>query len=159
MPPSKVKAIPDGYATATPYLVVRDAAKALNFYAQAFGAEELMRLEGPDGKIAHAEMRIGNSIVMLSEENPGFGARSPLSLGGASTSIMLYLDKVDAAFARAVKAGAQVKQPVADMFWGDRTGRVTDPFGHEWSVATHMEDLTPEQISQRAEDFFAAQSG
>lgn len=146
----RVKPIPDGYHTVTPYLIVRNADRAIDFYKRAFGARELMRMAGPDGKVRHAELRIGDSIVFLSDEVPEMGHRSPESLGGASGSIFLYVKDVDAAFKRAVAAGARVVSPLADMFWGDRYGQVADPFGHEWGLATHKEDLTPEEIGRRA---------
>jgi PhnB protein len=151
------KAIPDGFHTATPYLIVRNAGEALDFYREAFGAEELVRMPSPDGKMMHAEMRIGDSIVFLSDEFPEMNSytRAPAALGGVTGSIHLYVQDVDGAVDRAVKAGAQVRMPVQDMFWGDRFGRVADPFGHEWSLATHTEDLTPEQVAQRAAQAFA----
>lgn len=152
----RAKAIPDGYHTVTPYLMVRGADRAIEFYKRAFGAEELMRMSGPDGKrIMHAEIKIGDSRIFLSEEFPEMGCRSPESLGGTASSLHLYVEDVDAAFKRAVAAGAQVKMPVADMFWGDRFGKLIDPFGHEWGMATHTEDLTPEEIRERANVFFA----
>jgi uncharacterized glyoxalase superfamily protein PhnB len=152
----RAKAIPDGYHTVTPYLMVRGADRAIEFYKRAFGAEELMRMSGPDGKrIMHAEIKIGDSRIFLSEEFPEMGCRSPESLGGTASSLHLYVEDVDAAFKRAVAAGAQVKMPVADMFWGDRFGKLIDPFGHEWGMATHKEDPTPEEIRERANVFFA----
>jgi len=144
-----VKPRPEGYHTATPYLTIRDAARAIDFYRQAFGATELMRMPGPGGKIMHAEIRIGDSIVMISDENLEMGAPSPESLGGTPGSIFLYVDDVDAVVARATQAGAKVKMPATDMFWGDRFGSVVDPFGHAWGVATHKEDLGPEEIVRR----------
>jgi PhnB protein len=152
----RAKAIPDGYHTVTPYLMVRGADRAIEFYKRAFGAEELMRMSGPDGKsIMHAEIKIGDSRIFLSEEFPEMGCRSPESLGGTASSLHLYVEDVDAAFKRAVAAGAQVKMPVADMFWGDRFGKLIDLFGHEWGMATHKEDLTPEEIRERANVFIA----
>jgi PhnB protein len=146
-----VKAIPEGYHTATPYLVVHDAAKAIEFYKKALGAEELMRMPGPGGRIMHAEIRIGDSIIMLTDEAPdASSSRSPESLGGTTASVFLYVDDVDALVARAVEAGAKVAIPVQDMFWGDRFGQLKDPFGHSWGVATHKEDLTPDEIARRA---------
>jgi len=145
-----VKPIPDGWHTVTPSLTVRGAARAIEFYKQAFGAKETMRMPGPEGKIMHAELKIGDSVVMLNDEFPDMGTRSPESLGGSPASLFLYVEDVDAAFDRAVKAGAQVAMPVQDMFWGDRFGRVIDPFGHGWAMATHKEDLTPEEIARRA---------
>lgn len=149
-------AIPHGYHTLTPQLAVQGADRAIDFYRRAFGAEVLTRMPGPDGKgIMHAELRIGDSIFFLSDEFPSTGCRSPQSLGGATASLHIYVRDVDAAFQRAVAAGAQVRMPVANMFWGDRYGRVADPFGHEWGLGTHKEDLTPEQIRARADAFFS----
>ncbi len=148
----QVKPIPEGYRTITPYLMLRNGDRAIDFYKRAFGAKELMRMPGADGKsIMHAELKIGDSIVFLSDEAPDMGScRSPESLGGASGSLFLYVKDVDAAFKRAVAAGCQVRMPLADMFWGDRYGKVADPFGHEWGLATHKEDLTPAEIGRRA---------
>jgi PhnB protein len=146
---STVKHIPDGYHTITPHLAVRDAAKALKFYAEAFGAEEMFRMPGPGGVIMHAEVKIGDSIVMLGEESPEQGALSPKAIGGSPVSLMIYLKDVDASFARASKAGCTVQMPPTDMFWGDRYCKVEDPFGHHWAMATHKEDLTPEEIGKR----------
>jgi PhnB protein len=152
---AKVKAIPEGYHTVTPHLVVRGADRAIDFYKRAFGAEEQFRIAAPDGKsLMHAEIKIGSSIVFLGDESPDMGCRSPQSLGGSAGSLNLYVEDVDAAFQRAVAAGAQVKMPVTDMFWGDRYGRVLDPFGHEWGLATHKEDVSPGEIAKRAEAFF-----
>ena len=154
--PQHVRAIPEGYHTVTPDLVFRDAAQAIEFYTRAFGARELMRFRTPDGKIGHAEIKIGDSIVMLCDENPQGGCASPTSLNGTTTMLFLYVPDVDATFGQAVKAGATVVMPVADMFWGDRSGQVQDPFGHRWQLATHQEDLTQDQIGQRAQEFFAS---
>jgi PhnB protein len=152
---AKVKAIPEGYHTVTPHLVVRGADRAIDFYKRAFGAEEQFRIAAPDGKsLMHAEIKIGSSIVFLGDESLDMGCRSPQSLGGSAGSLNLYVEDVDAAFQRAVAAGAQVKMPVTDMFWGDRYGRVLDPFGHEWGLATHKEDVSPGEIAKRAEAFF-----
>ncbi len=156
--PNPVKAIPDGYHTVTPALTVRDGAKAVEFYKRAFGAREAFRMDGPDGKLMHAELKIGDSSIMLGEENLQWGAQSPEFLKGTPVSLYLYVPHVDAAFAQAVAAGAKALKPVADMFWGDRQGEVSDPFGHRWSLATHKEDLTPEQIKQGAQEFFASLS-
>ena len=150
-----VKAIPDGYHTVTPCLVLRDAARAIEFYKQAFGAQQTFRMDAPNGTVAHAEMKIGNSILMLGEENRQQGCTSPASLGGTPVTLFLYVPDVDAAFQQAVAAGATVVMPLADMFWGDRYGQVADPFGHRWALATHKEDLTPAQIAERAKQFFA----
>ena len=147
---NKPKSIPDGYHNATPYLIVDDAVAAIEFYKKAFGATELMRMPKPNGKIGHAEIKIGDSPIMLADEVPGMGYRSPESLGGSPVSILLYVEDVDAVFNQAVAAGAKVQRPVADQFYGDRTGGVTDPFGHVWYVATHMEDVSPEEMRKRA---------
>jgi PhnB protein len=147
---SKIKPIPEGYHTATPYLIVNDASRAIDFYKKAFGATELVRMPGPGGKIGHAEIKIGDSPIMLADEVPGMGFRSPESLGGSPISILLYVEDVDAVFSEAVAAGAKVQRAVADQFYGDRTGGVTDPFGHVWYIATHKEDVSPEEMKKRA---------
>ena len=143
--------VPPGYHSVTPYLLVRDATRALAYYREAFGAEELMRFEGPPGRIAHAEVKIGDSHVMLADENPEEGFVGPQTLGGAGVSLMLYVQEVDATFARAVAAGATVRRPVADQFYGDRVGTLADPFGHVWSIATHREDVSVEEAKRRME--------
>ena len=143
------KPIPDGYHTATPYLVVQNAASALEFYKKAFGAEELLRLASPDGKIGHAEIKIGDSPIMLADEFPEMGYRGPQALGGSPVSIMLYVEDVDARFNQAIAAGAKVRRPVKDEFYGDRAGNLEDPFGHVWTIATHKEDVSPEEIERR----------
>lgn len=148
--PEKVNPIPEGYHSVTPYIVVNEGARAIEFYKQAFGATELFRMDGPDGKVNHAEIKIGDSNVMLADEHPEIGARSPRSLGGSPVSLMLYVEDVDAVVGRAVEAGATLKRPVADQFYGDRTGSVEDPFGHFWYVATHVEDVPPEELEKRA---------
>ena len=145
-----VKPIPEGYHTVTPYLYVRGAAAAIDFYKRAFGAAELFRMAGPDGCIMHAEIKIGNSPIMLADEFPEMGARGPQSLGGVSSSILLYVEDVDARFARAVEAGARVQRPVKDQFYGDRSGTLEDPFGHVWTLATHTEDVTSAEMERRA---------
>jgi len=147
---SKIREIPKGFHTVTPYLIVTEGARAIDFYKRAFGALELLRLDGPDGKVAHAELKIGDSIIMLSEEMPGH-TRSPQSLGGTAVDIMLYVKDVDQAFNQAVAAGAKITMPLSDMFWGDRYGQVTDPFGHSWSLATHKEDVLPEELRKRTQ--------
>jgi PhnB protein len=152
---AKVQAIPTGYHAITPNLVVSDGAKAIDFYTKAFGAEEVMRMPGPRGGIIHAELRIGDSMVMLGEEMPDMGAKSPKAYGGSPVSFYVYVQNVDAAWERAVKAGAKPVMPLADMFWGDRTGRLEDPFGHHWSLAQHVADLTPEEMQKGQEAFFA----
>jgi len=148
--PRKVSAIPKGYHSATPYLTLNDATAALDFYARAFGARELMRLPAGDGRVGHAEIRIGDSVIMLGDEMPGSDTRSPRALGGTTASVMLYVPNVDAMIERARQAGATVTMPAADMFWGDRFGTVQDPFGHKWALATHKQDLTPKQVADRA---------
>lgn len=150
-----VKPVPDGYHTLTPFLTIRDAAKAIEFYKAAFGAQERGVMKAPDGKVMHAELKIGDSIVMLSDEFPDFGSVSPQALGGSGSGLHIYLDNVDAAFEGAVKAGAQVEMPVMDQFWGDRFGRLKDPFGHKWSIATHVKDLSPEEMNQGMKDAMA----
>jgi PhnB protein len=147
----KVSAIPKGYHTATPYLIIKGAADALAFYAKAFGAKEKVRMNMADGSVMHAEIRIGDSMVMLAEENAMWGTKSPLALGGNATHVMLYVKDADAFVARAVAAGASVAMPLANQFWGDRYGKIVDPFGHQWSVATHIEDVAPKQMKQRAD--------
>jgi PhnB protein len=147
-----VKPIPQGYHSVTPYLTVKGAAPAIEFYKRAFGAQEVERMPGPDGNsVMHAELKIGDSIVMLSDEFPQAGTRSPQTLGGSTGYLFLYVPDVDAAFKRAVDAGAKATMPPADMFWGDRFGKVSDPFGHEWGLATHKEDLSPEEIRKRGQ--------
>jgi PhnB protein len=151
-----VKPVPDGYHTITPALTIRDAAKAIEFYKQAFGAKVrggVMKM--PDGKVGHAELLIGDSIIMLSDEFPDFGSLSPQSVGGTSTNLHIYLDGVDAAFDRAVKAGATVVMPVADQFWGDRYGRLKDPFGHNWSIGTHVKDLSMDEMKRGMDEAMA----
>lgn len=152
---SKVNPIPSGYHSLTPNLICRDAEKAIEFYKQAFGAQERDR-SIHNGKILHAELKIGDSILMLGEEMPEMGAKSPLTLGGAGSSIYLYVDDVDKTFEQAVNAGAQSVMPVTDMFWGDRFGKLSDPFGHQWGIATHKEELSEQEISKRQEEFFKA---
>ena len=144
-----VQSIPTGYHTVTPYLIVRNAAAALDFYKKAFGAVELMRFPGPGGKLMHAEMKIGDSPVMLADEMPEEGHVGPQTLGGAAVSLMLYVENFDARFAQAIAAGATVKRAVADQFYGDRTGTLADPFGHVWSLATHKEDVSMEEMQRR----------
>lgn len=149
-----IKPIPGGYHTATPYLVIKNAAKAIEFYKEAFEAREFVRLNTPDGNLMHAEIRIGDSPIMLCDECPDWNALSPQTIGGTSVSIMLYLEDVDTVVNRAVAAGAQLLMPVEDQFWGDRMGTVLDPFGHKWSIATHKEDVTPEEINKRTKALF-----
>jgi PhnB protein len=147
----KVQAVPAGFHTLTPHLTVRNADKALEFYKNALGAEVLGAARMPDGRIMHAALRVGDSMLMLNEEMPEYGGLSPQSLNGTGVTIHIYTDNVDEAFNRAVSAGAQVKMPLMDQFWGDRYGLVQDPFGHKWSLATHVKDLSAEEM-QRAQD-------
>jgi len=141
--------IPEGYHSITPYLIVGGAAQALEFYARAFGAKERMRLASPDGKIGHAEIEIGDSVVMLADEFPQMGARSPHAIGGSPVGICLYVTDVDAVFKQALAAGAKEVRPVQDQFYGDRSGTLLDPFGHQWTIATHIEDVPPDEIGRR----------
>ncbi len=144
--------IPRGYHTVTPYLSVHNAAQALDFYKRAFGAEEVMRMNNPQGAVSHAEIKIGDSIVMIAEEASSSGLRSPQALGASTVSIFLYLNDVDTTFKHAISAGAKEQEPLSNMFWGDRYGRLTDPFGHSWSLATHIEDVAPEEMQKRAQE-------
>ena len=145
----KVRPIPEGYRSVTPYLVVKGGAKAIDFYKKVFGAREKFRMEGPGGTIAHAEIEIGDSVVMLADENPEHGALSPASIGGTPVSIMLYVEDVDRVAEKLTQAGAKMRRPVQDMFYGDRSGGFEDPFGHHWHVSTHIEDVTPAEIERR----------
>jgi PhnB protein len=153
---NEVKPIPDGYHSVTPYIIVGDGARAIEFYKEAFGATELFRMDGPDGKIGHAEIKIGDSHVMLADEHPEMNARSAQTLGGSPVSLLVYVEDVDATFSRAIEAGATERRPVANQFYGDRVGGLEDPFGHVWYVATHVEDVAPEELQKRAA---AAHSG
>ena len=144
-----VKPIPDGYHTVTPYLIVQRAAAAIDFYKKVFDAKELMRMPGPGGKVGHAELQVGDSRIMLADEHPEMGAKAPGSFGGSPVGLMLYVEDVDARFNRAVAAGGKIKKPLADQFYGDRSGSLTDPFGHQWTIATHKEDVSPEEIDRR----------
>jgi PhnB protein len=148
---SKVPYIPEGYNTVTPYLVIKGAAKAIEYYKEVFGAEEKFRMNGPDGRVGHAELRIGDSQIMLADENPGMGQghSSATTMGGSPVSIHLYIQDVDHVVERAVAAGAKILKPVQDQFYGDRTGFLQDPFGHYWSVATHVEDVSPQEMEER----------
>lgn len=154
-----VKPIPEGYHTITPYLAVDDAAKAIDHYTRVFGAQERVRMDAPGGKIGHAELEIGDSLVMLSDAFPQASTQPPSELGGTSASVFMYVEDVDAVVERAVGAGATVTMEVADQFWGDRMGTVRDPFGHLWSLATHVEDVPPEEMEQRAQAAMAAMAG
>lgn len=155
-----VKRVPDGYHTLTPHLVVRGAAQAIAFYQKAFGAKELNRHPGPDGaSIMHAELQIGDARIFLNDEYPEMGATSPQALNGTPVTLHLYVADADGLFAQAVEAGAQVMMPMADQFWGDRYGIVNDPFGHRWSIASHIKDLSPEQMRQAAAAAFGGACG
>ena len=145
----KVKSTPDGYHTATPYLIVKEAAKAIDFYKRAFGATESMRMPGPGGKIMHAEIKIGDSPIMMADECPPMNAFSPQSIGGSPIFLMLYVEDVDKVTSQAIAAGATVEQAVKNQFYGDRSGTVVDPFGHRWTIATHIEDVSPEEMKRR----------
>ena len=147
----KVKAIPDGYHSVTPYLIIDGASRALDYYKRVFGATERMRMPGPEGKIGHAEISIGDSMIMLADEHPEMGARAPRTVGGSAVSIMLYVNDVDATVKTAVAEGAKLLQPVEDKFYGDRMGTIEDPFGHLWHVGTHIEDVSPEEMKRRME--------
>ena len=149
------KPIPEGYHTVTPFLAVDDAAQAIEFYKRAFGATERVRVPGPEGTVAHAELEIGDSVVMLSDPFPQARCRPPREIGGTSSGVFLYVEDVDALVQQAVDAGATVTMPVDDMFWGDRFGAVADPFGHEWQIATHTEDVSPEEMARRAREAMA----
>jgi PhnB protein len=151
----KVNPKPQGYHTVTPSIVVQEGAKGLEFYRKAFGAEEKMRMPGPDGGIMHAEFRIGDSVIMLSDEMPDMGAKSPKAYGGTPVKFYVYVENVDAAWKRAIDAGAKQVVPVQDMFWGDRLGCVEDPFGHAWNLAQHVSDPTPEEMRKGQEAFFS----
>jgi PhnB protein len=154
--PTSAKPIPEGFHTVTPSLVVQGAAKAIDFYKKALGAEELVRMPGPDGKIMHAELKIGDSIIFISDEFPGMGvSKSPQTLGGCTGVLNLYVNDVDKTFQQAISAGGKESMPVTDQFWGDRYGSFVDPFGHAWGVGTHKEDLTAQEMQERMEDFMA----
>jgi PhnB protein len=146
-----VKPIPEGYPRVTPYLCVDGASAAIDFYSAVFGATERMRMPTPDGKVAHAELQFGDSVVALSDEYPELGARSPKAFGGSPVTMSVYVEDVDAVFERALKAGAKALRPVEDQFYGDRSGQFEDPFGHRWSVGTHIEDVSPEEMAKRAQ--------
>ena len=148
-----VKPIPDGYHAVTPYLIVDRAADALDYYKNVFAAEELMRMPGPDGKVMHAEIRIGDSMVMLADEFPQMGALSPKTIGGSGVGFCLYVEDVDTVFQRAIEAGGTEERPLQDQFYGDRSGTLIDPFGHKWTVSTHIEDVSPEEMEKRQQEF------
>jgi PhnB protein len=152
-----VNPIPEGYPRVTPYLIVDGASAAIDFYTSVLGATESMRMDAPGGKVGHAEIQIGDSVVMLADESPEMNARGPKSFGGSPVSLMVYVEDVDAVFARALEAGAKELRPVENQFYGDRLGAFEDPFGHEWNVASHVEDVSPEEMSKRAAE--AARAG
>jgi PhnB protein len=147
---ANVKPIPDGYPQVTPYLAVDDANAAIDFYTTVFGARERMRMDAPGGKVGHAELQFGDSLVMLADEFPEMGNRSPRSVGGTPVTISVYVDDVDAAFDRALRAGAKELRPLENQFYGDRTAQIEDPFGHRWSISTHIEDVPPDEMQRRA---------
>ena len=150
MPP---KPVPEGYHTLTPYLAVDDASEAIEYYKEAFGAKERVRMDTPDGKIGHAELEIGDALLMLSDPFPQASTKPPKEIGGTSASVFMYVEDVDAVVKKAVDAGASVTMEVADQFWGDRFGKIIDPFGHHWGIATHKEDLTPQEMEKRRAEF------
>jgi len=153
---TRIKPIPEGHHTLTPHLVVKGASQAIEFYKRAFGAEEIVRMPGPDGKsVMHAELKIGDSRLWLVDEFPAMGSLGPHGIGGTPVTIHVYVEDADAIFNQAVAAGAEVRMPIEDAFWGDRYGLIVDPFGHKWSVATHKEDLTPEELAKRAQVAFS----
>src|SRR5436190_1898426 len=147
---SAVKSVPEGYPSLSPYLIVRDGAAAIDFYQKVFGAKLRMKLDGPGGRIGHAELEIGNGLVMLADEHPEMGALAPTTIGGTPVGLHLYLEDVDAVATKAIAAGATLKRPVESQFYGDRLGSIIDPFGHLWHISTHVEDVSPEEIGQRA---------
>jgi PhnB protein len=146
-----VRPIPEGYSSVTPYLIIRDAARAIDYYKMAFDAQELFRFGGPDGKIAHAEIQIGDSRIMLADESPEMGHKSPQTLGGSPVGVMLYVENADDTFERAISGGATASRPVQNQFYGDRSGNLVDPFGHMWTIATHVEDVSEEEMQRRME--------
>jgi PhnB protein len=156
---SNVKAIPDGYHSVTPYLFVRGATSAIDFYKTVFGATEILRMPGPDGRIMHAELKIGDSIVMLADENPSNGIMSPQTIGGYSVGMHVYVENVDAVTQKAIENGANALRPIKNQFYGDRSGSLLDPFGHMWSVATHVEDVSPEELHKRMKTAMSQTAG
>jgi PhnB protein len=156
---SKVNPVAEGFHSVTPYLFIKGAAGAIDFYKKVFGAAEIMRMPGPNGRIMHAEIRIGDSIVMLSDEYPEIGALSPQSIGGTASGLNVYIENVDAVVQKAVDAGAKLVRPVKDQFYGDRSGSLIDPFGHMWSVATHVEDVPPEEMKKRMANAMSQAAG
>jgi len=154
---TSVKPIPEGFHTVTPSLIVRDAVTAIDFYKKALGAQEIVRMPGPDGKIMHAELKIGDSVIFLAEEGPHMqNLKSPQSLGGCTGTLNLYVPNVDQLFRQAITAGGRESMPVADQFWGDQYGTFVDPFGYNWGIGTHKEDLSPQEMGKRAQEFFAS---
>jgi PhnB protein len=153
------KPIPEGYHSVTPYLIIKGATEAIDFYKKAFGATELFRMPAPGGKIGHAEIKIGDSPIMLADESPEMGYKSPQTLGGSPISIMIYVSDVDTVFKQAIAAGGKEQRPVKDQFYGDRSGTLEDPFGHVWHVATHKEDVSPEEMERRMKSYTAASGG
>ena len=151
-----VKPIPDGYPQVTPYLIVDGAAAAIDFYTRVLGAEERVRMPGPDGKIGHAELALGDSIIMLADEHPDIGFRGPKAIGGTPVTIAVYVESVDDVFAKALDAGAKSLREVEDQFYGDRSGQFEDPFGHRWNISTHVEDVSPEEMEKRAAEATAS---
>jgi PhnB protein len=147
--PAKTKPVPEGYHHITPYLIIKGAAAAMDFYKDVFGATEIMRMPQPDGRIGHAEMKMGDSVIMLADEYPEMDIISPITLGNSPVGILLYVDDADATFNKAVSRGAKVNKPLADQFYGDRSGTIIDPFGHKWTIATHVEDVSPEEMERR----------
>jgi PhnB protein len=145
----RVKPIPEGYEAVTPYLIIKDAAAAIEFYKNAFGATELVRMDGPGGKVGHAEIKIGRSPVMLADEHPEMGIHGPVHYGGTPVHLLLYVEDVDGVVGRAVELGSKLERPVQDQFYGDRSGTIRDPYGHQWTVATHKEDVSPEEMKRR----------
>jgi PhnB protein len=152
---SNVQPIPAGHHTVTPYLIIKNAAKALEFYKNAYGATETYRLQLPDGRVGHAEIRLGDSLIMLADEFPEYGGKAPETLGGSPVNIHLYVDDVDGFFKKALAAGANERKPVMDQFYGDRSGQLEDPFGHLWWVATHKEEVSPDEMQKRVQAMFA----
>jgi PhnB protein len=144
-----VKPIPDGYTSITPYLYIRGASEAIEFYKRSFDAQEMFRLPGPNGRIGHAELKMGNSVVMLADEHPEVGVVGPPTLGGTSVGILLYVENVDEVVARAVAGGAKIERPIQNQFYGDRSGTLVDPYGHKWTIATHVEDVPPDEMEKR----------
>lgn len=155
---AKVPPVPPGYHTVTPYITVTDSSEAIDFYKRALGAEEIFRMNGPGGKVMHAEIKIGDSVVMLSDEWPNSGVKAPVNAGCATASLMVYLPDVDASFERAINAGAKSTMAVQDMFWGDRAGQITDPYGHKWMLSTHIEDVAPADMERRQQEFLKKMS-